>query len=311
MRYSLFIILLFLVAPAQAEDELQKSNFWTYRYENDVFLEIDRYYTQGGRIEFSADFLKQSPLNYLLPALKNDSNRVLIYMEHRCYTPTSLTLSRVQRGDHPYAGVFLFGQERWSYSSSKHRILNSGLALGWMGPDAKCEEMQKSIHKATNNAEPQGWNNQLNGAFIANYNLSIEQGFINFQWMTFSVLTRVRLGTLFDDARIGARLRLGKVATTFSVPDALGKGKMRWNMFFESNLEFVVYNATLQGGLANSEDIYSLTAKSIEGVVFVGRAGVQLAFRSLAFEYAQSYNTRRFSGGLDHKYGSALVRVYF
>ena len=129
--------------------------------------------------------------------------------------------------------------------------------------------------------------------------------------MTFSVLTRVRLGTLFDDARIGARLRLGKVASIFSAPDALGKGEMRWNVFFESNLEFVVYNAALQGGLMNSEDIYSVKGTSLEGAVFVGRAGVQLAFRSLAFEYAQAYNTRRFNGGLDHKYGSALVRFYF
>ena len=180
MRFSLLIILSLAMATVHGEGEYLKNNFWTYRYENDVFLEIDRYYTQGGRIEFSANFLKMSSLNYLLLALKNDSNRFLIYMEHRCYTPTSLLSSRVQRGDHPYAGVFLFGQERWSYSLSKHRILSSGLALGWMGPDTKCEEMQKSIHKATNNAQPQGWDNQLNGAFIANYNLVLSKGLSTF-----------------------------------------------------------------------------------------------------------------------------------
>ena len=311
MRFYLLIVLTFLVISAKGEEKYSKNNFWTYRYENDVFLGIDRYYTQGGRIEFSAGFLKQSPLNYLLPTWKNDSSRFLIFMEHRCYTPTSLLSSGVQRGDHPYAGVLLFGQERWSYSLSKHRILNSGLALGWMGRDTKCEEMQKSIHKATNNAEPQGWDNQLSSAFIINYNLGIEQGFINLRWMTFSIQMQVRVGTLFDDAQIGARMRLGKVARTYSVPDALGKGEMKWNLFFESNLAYVVYDATLQGGVWNSEDIHSVTGRGIEGLVFVGKAGVQLTIRALAFEYAQVYNTRRFSGGLDHKYGSALVRFYF
>ena len=190
MRFTLLILLSFTMASASGEGDYAGNSFWSYRYENDVFLGVDRYYTQGGRIEFSADFLKQSPLNFLLPTLKNDTDRVLIFMNHLCYTPTSTLSSFVQPGDHPYAGVFLLGQERWSYSFVKHRILNSGLSLGWMGSDTKCEEMQKSIHKATNNAEPLGWDNQLNGAFIVNYELGIEQGLVNLRWMTFSMVSR-------------------------------------------------------------------------------------------------------------------------
>jgi len=296
-------------ASTGKQDELLKNNSWAYRYENDVFLGIDRYYTQGGRLEFSGRFLQRSPINYLLPALSNDTDRVSIFMEHNCFTPTSTDTSIVQVGDHPYGGVFLIGQERASYSSFKHRILIAELAIGWLGPSAECEWMQKSIHSATNNDEPLGWDNQLNNAFVINYKLSFEQGLINMRWMTFSSLMRVRLGTLYDDMQVGARIRLGQVSNAFAVPDKVDG--LVWHAFAETNLEFVAFNATMQGGLFNVDDIYSISAADVEGIVFVAKTGVQLAYRSLVLEYTLSYNSPKFTGGLNHKYGRAFLRCFF
>ena len=311
MRYSLAIVLFFLAGPVQAEDELLKSRFMTFRYDNDVFLGIDRYYTQGIQFEYSAPFLQKSPVNYILPTISDVADRISIFVEQQCFTPTSINTSDVQLGDHPYGGIMIFGQKRASHRPLQHQILSSEFILGALGPCAKCEETQKGIHRATNNDIPLGWGNQLSNTFVINYNLSYEQGIINWRWMTFSALTRVRLGTLHDDAQLGAGLRFGKVSGAFAVPDQEYSHKLVWSAFANGNLEIVAYNATLQGGLFNKGDIYSLSSENVERIAFVGKAGVQLAYWSLVLELSLSVNSPGFSGGLDHRYGRIFLRYFF
>jgi hypothetical protein len=80
-------------------------------------------------------------------------------------------------------------------------------------------------------------------------------------------------------------------------------------LYAEPQLNFIVFDATLQGGVFNDRNPYTLDRTEISRLVFQQNAGLVIKINEFTLEYSQTVMTREFKTGLPHSWGS--VRVAF
>lgn len=158
------------------------------------------------------------------------------------YTASNINLrpAQLSRFDHPYAG--------WLYVSAfREQQLDNGRAtrlaldLGCFGPCAGGEWTQTHLHRLLKQPLPQAWSTQLKQEWGAV--LSAEYSSQRWQWHQdgdVAVRASARLGNIFDDVKVDALWRWGRLSAldTQNASFAFGRAALR----------AVAYNATVQGG---------------------------------------------------------------
>jgi len=302
-----------LVNPAKPE------NYFRFAYDNDFFSATDRYYTQGIMLDLIHPVIKHSPFSYALIRLnKTALNYYGFHLEQDVFTPVSIRYmgGAIYYGERPFTAVFFASHSLTSLDPVKKTLLKTQLDLGIIGPNAKGEEEQKGIHKALDNIEPLGWDNQLAQDIVINYRATFEKGFINTEHFELMGSVTARLGTLYTDAGLGLNLRAGIFSGYFNNlglenNPAARKNKFKIYIFARANARAVGYNATLQGGLINKSSVYTLPAGDIRRFVAEARGGIVVAYKRLGLEYSRAYITPEFARGVDHGWGRVAVNVCF
>jgi lipid A 3-O-deacylase len=182
------------------------------------------------------------------------------------------------KNDYPYAGG-LFALHT-IHSANKEKKLNvlSEWVLGVMGPPSFAKETQIFLHRVIGDPRPNGWDYQLPADLLLNYNLSGEkQAYSNkiFEWIGGG---QAFLGTLSDGLSLYTIFRFEKNITSFSGLSnqyfTPGKKNLAFALSLKPAVDFIFYNALLDGGLfnqnspirnENSEFATSLQRKKITG----------------------------------------------
>ena len=288
---------------------LKEEAYFRFKYENDFFNQTDRYYTQGTVIDFIHPMVKHSPLSYCMLRLKNaDFNYYGIHLEQDVFTPKSIRYmgGQIYYGERPFTAVFFLSHSLRSVNSVKNLMLYTQFDLGLLGPLAKGEEEQKAIHKALDNIEPQGWDNQLSNSPVFNYNIKIEKAVLIKKHFNVTVKAISRLGTLYTDGALALKCRFGIFDTWFN--QTLAKN---FNISVYGNIQsrMVAYNSTLQGGIKRTRDIYKLSSSSIKRNVNEFTLGINFVFRRLGLEYSQTFISPEFINGESHGWGSCGITI--
>jgi hypothetical protein len=305
-----------LFSQQDSSQNKKADNFLRINYDNDLFSQTDRYYTQGIYFEFISPVIKKSPLTkILIPAPKTSQNCYGIKIEHCGYTPRSILHDSIYFGERPYAATFILSHFLTSISKEKRIRLTTKIDLGVIGPLAKGKEMQKQIHYWTNNAQPLGWQYQIANDFVLNYELNLEKGIFTGKYFEAIVFSDVRVGTLYDDIGAGAMVRTGKM---FSYFENLGMTKSKENkkdfqcyFFAKGKVKAVGYNATMQGGMFNQKSIYTIPSSDIKRVVGIFNVGIVVAYKTVSAEFSKTFLSPEFKGGLDHSWGHCNVTICF
>src|SRR6218665_163038 len=153
-------------------------NYVSLQYDNDFFSATDRYYTQGILLSFIHPVVRYSPFAYALIRLNKQAlNYYGFHLQQDVFTPKSIRYMEgaIYYGERPFTAVFFMSHSLVSMDSRKKHLLRTRLDLGIIGPAAKGEEEQKGIHKALDNIEPQGWQNQLANDVVLNYRLHYQK----------------------------------------------------------------------------------------------------------------------------------------
>ncbi len=301
----LFFLTVDLHVFAQAAPPAPPS--FTFRYENDFFSATDKYYTQGVLLEYSASFIKASPATRLLLRLRDGQERHSFFAEQNCFTPSSIRRDTILTGDHPFAAALFVGQRLVSADPVRGIKLTSTLELGAMGPCAICAEEQRGIHRALHNIEPLGWQFQVAGDVIVNYDVEVQKRLFRLPFAEASVGASTELGTYRTNVVLDGDLELGHFDSGFDGRTP-GKG-FRASAFLNGRVKAVGYDASLQGGILNSDSPYVLSAGSIERAVLVGGGGVRFGYHRLSLDYSRTFTTREFAGGTDHGWGTLFVQI--
>ncbi|QMU30758.1 lipid A deacylase LpxR family protein [Adhaeribacter radiodurans] len=291
---------------------INPSKLFYFIFDNDATFKVDYYYTQGiGVVHYNPSFRK-SLLNKVLlqPGSAYAEKFYGLAFKHDSFTPTNIRDSNLRIGDRPYASYMFVSQLAGSTHKSSHERFISSLDLGVMGPATGAGKFQRVIHEYLHHGIPQGWKYQIKTDIVLNYNLEYQKGLVHTQPLELIGEGGASLGTLYTNVRAGTYLRFGWMNSNFSDLGISNKTarsqenlrKFQFYAFGRSQGKLVGYNATMQGGIFNSNNIYTLSAKEISRTVLESQAGLVCIIKGLRLESAVNFMSPEFKGSRRHKW---------
>ncbi len=223
------ILTLFLLTSSLSADEVSFSLY------NDWFAGSDKHFTNGVSLawlndaygeEGSENSYSDSVYGVLksIPFIPLDDTKVHnagISISQFMLTPTNTELSTPQYNDIPYTGYlnvafFLFESDSESFKEMR-------VELGVVGENSGAKLVQDAFHSLIGNAEPQGWDTQLDTRYTMN--ALLRYGEISWQKTTHDGFKMdwfnhagTQFGNLKIDAFAGSMFRFGKnYVTNFNV----------------------------------------------------------------------------------------------
>lgn len=277
------------------------------RLDNDLLGGRDEGYTNGAVFTLVSGNLASYTDDACLPGFVRQVNRGLRWLQPRQAEQRNLVLDVGQAiltpgdndrsdpilDDRPYAAVLAAAL---SYQGRSGPLLETTtLLLGWVGPSARGEEVQRLVHKVTGSRRFNGWRNQLRDEPVLQLQrewasrgpASEDAGSDRTGWDTVGRLG-AGLGTLNTGAVAGAQWRWGtRLPDDFgSVPTwagALGTAPARraaavragWSghVFVGTDLRLVAHDLTLDGNVLHR-------SQSVERRTFVGELSYGLVLQN-------------------------------
>lgn len=289
-------------------------SYFRFHYDNDFESRAvtDYYYTQGYSFELGLPVLQKSILAKALLRFKDQPTRYGLAFEHLGFTPTSIQSNEILRGDRPFAGVIMLKSFAMSVDTARRQRMSSVLVTGMIGPAAFAGRMQATIHRLTNNIKPSGWQYQIGNDIAINYELNHEKQLLFVpNVLSLNTNAQLRLGTLSDRAQAGLTLTLGRFNSPLTGSIKRTKPDFQVYVYTQPLLSVVGYDATLQGGIFNRNNPYTLAASEINRGVFQNNYGVVVTFWKFYAEYYRTYLSKEFKIGREHAWGGLKLGVAF
>ncbi len=315
-KHLLPILFLFAFLGDAFSQEKRAKNLLLIDWDNDVLLTTDKYYSQGMKIDYHSSYLKYNPINYILIRPKSyDNISYGLSLSQEIYTPQNIQTVDVQYNDYPYAGVLLLNSGVTASDGEKGLLFKSDLDIGVLGPYSGAGKVQYYFHYMINDFLPQGWDNQLCTWPIINYNFELSKEVFTSNYAELIAIGAVRAGTLHDDMSLGFNFRIGEIQPYISsLGNLSAEGySQKWQYYFElqPSVNFVVYNATLQGGWMPDPDDYYLPASDLTNLVFKGRLGLGVKYKSFGLDLNLYYSSKEFNQGGNHLYHNFRFYIPF
>ena len=170
-RYLYITLTVFLMYSANVGAQDKVPEFFTFTFENDIFVGDDNGYTNGMGITFSRgpfkEFNNENLPNWLhwlakdlyISTMENKQRGVAHMFFQRMQTPEDLTKTELIVDDLPYAGLLAWQGTLYAWDDRVSDQLS--LYLGAVGPITLAEQTQTLVHGLTGADEPKGWDNQI------------------------------------------------------------------------------------------------------------------------------------------------------
>ena len=248
---------------------------------------------------------------------------------HVIHTPQNLNRARPIPLDTPYSGHFNFGTYWQRVDPGRTTLDHFQLEIGFVGPAAAGESIQRWFHKNLDSDEPKGWDNQLDDEVTVNLHVRKKWRVLQTQAdmaglpLQFDLIPQAGagLGTVRTQLEALIKARVG-----MNVPDDFGPGRLFDFADATSSPPdgWSLYTFATVGGRLIAHDLYT------DGTVFhssrftvdsepaVGelRWGLNASYRaerwSAALGYAQTFLTREFDTQDEaHSYGSWMLAFQY
>lgn len=322
---ALVIALLIWPAPSGAAEEAERGTL-SLLFENDLFYDTDRHYTNGvraswlsgpdGTPSWAASAARWFPL---FP--DGGIVRTSYAIGQNMYTPADIALRDPPLDDRPYAG--------WLYGSigliaeTGRQLDQLELTLGVVGPASLAAQTQKFIHKITDSQEPRGWDTQLKNepGVVLTYQRSW-RGFVSESVSGFAFDATPHaggaLGNVFTYANAGLTLRFGQRLPLDYGPPRIqpslpGSGffvpqdDFGWYLFAGVEGRAVARNIFLDGN--TFRDSRSVDKKPLVGDL---QLGIALTWHNVRLSYTHVLRTREFeTQGKADDFGAFSLSVRF
>mgnify|MGYP000197294296 CR=1 FL=1 len=176
--YWLAIFIIFTPQVAFSKEPLQSSKFFTFTFENDLFVGEDNGYTNGMGITFGQgafpefsndnlpDWLFWMTKDLYISKMENKSRGIAHMFFQRIQTPDDITIDTLIEDDVPYASLIAWQGTLYAWDENISDQLS--FYLGAVGPIALGEGAQKTVHGLLDSDEPRGWDEQIRNEIIIN-----------------------------------------------------------------------------------------------------------------------------------------------
>lgn len=280
-------------------------------FENDIFSNTDRYYTNGVQLGYTAPGLINLPVNRLmLPLARNSIVHASLSLHHAMYTPFTTKNPPLLDGDRPYASTLFLRYSQTSECAEQGLVLTSAIEAGVIGDAALGRYFQKSVHATVpTNDEPLGWETQIQNDVVLSYYANISKLLMQRRKAEVFATASAKAGTLHTYAALGMDAIAGEFTSGLTpVPNSypeLSQNPVKWQYGIRGGLEFRIigYDASLQGGLTNKHNIYTLNPEEIERLVAALHLGIFARYRKIGINISQYYLSREIREGRQHLWG--------
>ncbi len=308
-------------------------------FENDLFGNTDKYYTNAVQFTWISNDLKQykddvrlpewvHPIIKIIPFSEtpNSVHNVGILFGQHIYTPADIQETTLQDNDRAYAGFLYTGL---ALHSKTDEVLDTlEVVVGIVGPNAYAEFAQNTVHEIRDIPTAKGWEHQLANEPALQlswqrkwrvvrgkrFNI-IDYDFINHAGLT---LGNVRIaGTTGAEARLGYNLPLdfgsdliqagAGISTPAISKKKTGKRSFGSHLFSSAQLEIVGHDIFLDGNTFTGSPHVEK-----ELVVATISAGVAFNFDRYKLTYRHLYRTKQFDNQKqDQIIGSMTLGISF
>jgi lipid A 3-O-deacylase len=316
MKISVCIILLFtcnrvthaqLIDNSSAFRNINRKSYFRFNYDNDYFTKTDEYYSQGITFDYVNPAIKKFPLAKLLLKPYKTVPQYGVTFNLFGYTPTSITSDSILYGDRPFNASISLKTFLIQADSTQQQQVSAAFSIGIMGPAALGYQIQDNIHRWLKNTLPKGWQYQTQNDIIINYQINYEKQLLSTATnFLLNATAEARLGTLNNKLSGGFNFMAGRFNKRF-MPVTNKKQKAEYYFYGQGRVNFIGYDASLQGGLFNQTSDYTIAASDVNRVTFQADAGVIVNFKKLYLSYTQSFLTKEFKTGTYHRWGGISI----
>jgi hypothetical protein len=302
--------IIFLTGSQAFSEEAVRSGQLSIVFENDVFFNTDRDYTNGVALVW-VPAGKPAPnwimkIAHWIPWFPIDGITRHGYMfGQNMYTPHDLTRADPPLDDRPYAG-WLYGTTGVGVETD-HQLDLFAITVGVLGPASYAEQTQKFIHKLVHTTDPQGWDTQLGNelGIYATYQHSWrELAAKTLLGLDFDVAPHLggALGNVYTYADAGFTLRYGEDLPRDYGPPRVQPGVLG-SVFFEPTDRFSWYLFGSVEGRAVARNIFLdgntfKDSRSVEKEPFVAdlQWGIVLTWHDYRLSFTDLIRTPEFEG---------------
>jgi lipid A 3-O-deacylase len=312
-KYILGLAFTILSANAIAQNFKHEFGF---KSDNDSYLAqgSDRYYTNGLFI----DFRFATPQDALKEGLEKKVYEISV--GQRMYNPKSGFAPDPATQDRPFAG-YLYAGGALSVFKTNESVIKLGVEVGTTGKNSLAQAGQELLHRTTGFYKPAGWEYQIKNELSLNLNAQYtkllyrpENNVTDFSFEGYA-----NAGTVFNGLGAGILFRAGNInqlfnsAYTNSVignnPKTKALVKREFFFYAKPQLNFVGYDATIQGSLFNNNSPVTFGVKPI---VFAQQFGVDYSSQRFTFDFSVLFKTKEVkSSAKAHQYGSIAMYYRF
>jgi len=318
-------------AESAGETAAEKSgSILSITFENDVFANTDRDYTNGIRVGYLTPAntpdavlgLAKRNLGFLFDT---GANWYLnLAAGQNLYTPADISLPVPPGNDRPYA-AFLYGSVGLIVASER-RLEALALDIGVVGPSALGEETQSFVHEVLGVQDPKGWDFQLRDEIGVRllYERKWRFDLFDVDGLPLKVdaipSASFALGNVDTSAALGATFRVGdRLSDTFGLPrirPAIGgpgffdkSGGLGWYIFAGAEARAVGYTMFVEGNFFRDGG----PGLEPERLVGDGQLGAVLQFGRWELSYTHVFRSAEYEGQDDDvtQFGSLNLRVQF
>lgn len=301
MKFKLLfsIICIFCTANLFAQTHTDEIGAQT---DNDSYLlqGSDRYYTDGYFMYF----------RHAMPVKDTAKmqNKVLGFeFGQKIFNPQTGSIADVNGVDHPDFidrpfAAYLYVGSTLNFLYSDESNLKIGAQIGIIGPNAYGEQVQTYVHKLLGFYKPAGWEYQIDNNFVINFSAEYNKVLARTESLDVSFTSYANLGTGFDGVGLGPLFRLGNFNQLFnsvSTQSTASRGtskpllhKHEFFFYYKPQLNFVAYDATIQGGLFTSKSATSMEVTADkEPIIFSNQVGIAFTTNRFVFDIAAVFHS--------------------
>jgi lipid A 3-O-deacylase len=317
MKFSfLFIIGLFAAMTCFAQIHRDEFGLQT---DNDSYLAngSDRYYTNGLFIYY----------RHALP-VKTDStslqNKVLGFeLGQKMFNPQSGAIPAAVYVDRPFAG-YLYVASSLNLLFKNEGNIKLTAQLGLVGPASLAQATQVFTHQLLGLYKISGWQYQIKNDPELNLSAEYNKLLARTGGFDISLSSYANLGTGFTGAGIGPLFRIGNFNQLFNSESTQSTAILKQQVaplhsheffvYYKPQLNFVGYDATIQGGLFENHNDYNSqeVVGTIEPVMVSHQFGAVYTVNHWIYDVSVTFHTKDAKEMVQsHQWGSVEVLYRF
>lgn len=314
MYKKLVLATLAILAVVYGSYAQEYKNEFGFKSDNDAYLWYgqDRYYTNGLFVYFRRAVDQQKLTGNLEKVTYEISAGQKMYNPLSGYRPDPAT------HDRPFA-AHLYGGAQAGLFYKNESLFKVGVNFGTVGPDALGEEAQDLLHRIVGFYQVQGWDYQIANDFAANANVQFAKLLHrnSNNSVDFTLDTYANLGTTYNGAGVGVVFRTGAINQLFNsvhynagISNNSKTEKLKKREFYfyaKPQLNYVAYDATVQGSLFNDNSPVTFGVKPL---MFAQSLGFNYSSPRFTIDYSLIFQSKEIkSSAKAHQYGS--ISMYY